>query len=75
MFTWTKILQYGLKAVAAFLDVIRNRQLLNAGKATQRADDAEARGKANAAAASVEQRVDGASDAELDSLRDKWTRK
>lgn len=73
--TWAKILQFVTQALAALFDYMRNRQLIDAGRAEQAADNAQANQKARHEADAVNQRVDNASDAELERLRDEWTRK
>ena len=37
--TWAKIIARALRMLGALAEIFRNRQLLNAGKAEQRADD------------------------------------
>jgi hypothetical protein len=72
--SWAAIAAAIVKGLAALLQWLQNRQLLDAGRAEQRAQDGAERDQAREEADAIDNRVDGASGAELDELRAKWTR-
>ena len=73
--SWAALLGAGLKLLAALAEWWRDRQLIDAGKAEQKADDQGVAIAKMGEAHDIENRLDAAGDAGIDGLRDKWTRK
>lgn len=71
---WGSIVSSALKIISSITTYFSNKQLIDAGKAEQSQEQMQAQSRAQKDAQDVENDINNLSDADLDKLRDKWTR-